>query len=349
MALPPRCLISIVGPTATGKTKRALQLADSISTHQQPQAPRWQGCDLISADSRQVYAGLETVTGADIPDGFCARESSSFHSPFFERNATRIHGISILSPDEDWSLAHFQSFVWQIIKQSWQDGSLPILVGGTGLYHHHLTNTDLRHNVGPDFELRSELETLTFDELTKRAQQSDEDAFNRMNHSDRNNPRRLMRLVERVENTQQSLHEVLAAEIPEANSYTHCEFGLLDSIENIEQAIAQRVTQRLRAGAVYEVAALLEDFSHRKKTPRTHQKKQSILTATGVQEIISFLDGDIHQAELEEKWVQKERQYAKRQLTWWKKRDGITWFAADAENIAGEMWEILIKKLPVDQ
>src|SRR5690554_4802076 len=124
-------ILSIVGPTATGKTDFALKAAKKTL-----QLGKVSSVDIISADSRQVYQGLEIMSGADIPEGFQRKVLSEWSelNTYFEKGSIRLFGISLLQPDTDWSVGQFQEYVQRVLSLDENQPRLVILVGGTGLY-----------------------------------------------------------------------------------------------------------------------------------------------------------------------------------------------------------------------
>ncbi len=292
-------LLSIVGPTAVGKTSLGLKLAEQLINDNAVA-----GVDLISADSRQVYQGLEIISGVDVP--------SKLNAHIY------LHGVSMITPDQDWSVAHFQDFARKSIDDAWAAERLPIIVGGTGLYHEHLFTDDDTLHIPPNLSLRSELELLSLEQLTERLVELDADKFASMNHSDQHNPRRLIRAIE-VALAKQATQPLIQdsfqpASVLDPQTLT---LGLRDEPVFILDRIKQRVIDRFANGAQAEVQHLIDTYSNW-QTPA--------FSATGVKEIRAFLEGKISADECLEHWTLSEFQYAKRQLTWWKKRTGILWY-----------------------
>src|SRR5258708_7607692 len=139
-----RQLISIVGSTAKGKTDFAFQVAQNLTE-------KFSSVEIISADSRQVYKGMEIGTGVDLP----ATLPSGVH--FF--------GTSLIKPNEEWSVAHFRNYAQQILELSWKKNARPILVGGTGLYHRQVLSHDSQLMVKPNEHVRKEAEQKNVTEL----------------------------------------------------------------------------------------------------------------------------------------------------------------------------------------
>lgn len=307
----PHCL-AIVGTTATGKTQLALKLAiDLIDSGQQS------GVDLISVDSRQVYKGLEVLTGADIPKGWQHSTNPALPNPFFIHPNKKIalHGISIRELTDDWSLGQFVQFARRIMLWSWSNSRLPILVGGTGLYHRHLFSDDTTPQIPQNSIIRHKAENMLVEDIQLWLAEIDPGRLDQMNESDRENPRRLIRAIE-VE-TWLKQHKVSSTVgfKPSDSDVVWCQVEnqvelLSAPLELIKKRIIQRVEKRFASGAIQEVENLLKH-----KLPAS----APVLTTLGVPEIRSFLNGEISAENCQKLWALHEFQYAKRQLTWWKK------------------------------
>jgi len=284
-------VISVVGPTATGKTAFAVSLKKILH----------QDIDLISADSRQVYKGMEIGTGVDLnPDNLLS--------------GVHVYGSSFLLPTEEWSVAHFRSFARDCVLKSWEKKSLPIIVGGTGLYHRYLFSSDPELDIAPNDEVRERAQRMPLSELQAWAKEKNAVQFAEMNRSDRANPRRLIRLIERAS------IEVLPNErdfLP--RDIKHLTIGLIDSLDHISERIAERIQERLRSGFLAEVQELMARYGD-------EEWKLPAFSATGFKEARAFIEGKISQEELETLWLRREVQYAKQQITWWKNVRDVEWF-----------------------
>lgn len=299
-----KVIVSVVGPTAVGKTELAFLLAqEAISSG------LVKGASLISADSRQVYRGLPAITGVDKPEQL--------------PDSIEVFGQELIEPDEEWSLSAFQKMAWEVITNAWRKGWLPIVVGGTGLYYTHLLTPELHDKPGPNMELREELEGMDAAALRARLAQAAPHKLATLNPSDSQNPRRLIRALEIAESSDQPIETTEIASSPLLPD-SHLTFGLLDDIELIEERIIARVHKRWDQ-ALKEVSALESRYSFDAGYSPT--AKLPALSATGVKEVLAYLQGTLSKEEALELWIRRERQYAKRQLTWWKKYGSdITWF-----------------------
>jgi tRNA dimethylallyltransferase len=330
-------IISVVGSTASGKTSLALKIASYIL---QPNPylkqnlntectnvldrlipnENFSGIDLISVDSRQVYKGLEVLSGADVPDNFKLVESESefgIESSIFKHTKLDIclHGVSIINFNQDWSVAHFKDFATKIIVNSFKNNRLPILVGGTGLYHEHLFKLDNNLYVPPNYELREKAKNLSLVDLQNWLEEVNSEKLKKMNNSDINNPRRLIRAIE-ISVGVPDLKEDVNFEELKHNEFEIEKFGIDLNLEKIEQKIKLRVDQRFNDGAVEEVKGLLKECA---------VKDLPVCSTLGVNDISEFLDSKTTQIQCKENWALHEFQYAKRQLTWFKKQIDIIW------------------------
>ncbi len=313
-------LLSIVGPTATGKTQFAMDVAELF-------AEQFHIFDFISADSRQVFQGMEIGTGADIPPNFLKQDYdpasvTTFPNPYFKLNAIRIHGVSILKPDQEWSVAQFRTFAQQIMTSSWKENGLPILVGGTGLYHQHIFTQDQQIEVPPNEDVREHAERISLANLQRWLKEVDEVRFESMNNSDRHNPRRLVRAIEIALSERNPIQE---KKHPQESSVDeskiqHLMIGLTDTAEHISQRINDRIKSRLGQGMLDEVQQLMANYDEK-------EWRGPAFSATGYREVRAYLEDKLTYQQMQELWLRREVQYAKRQLTWWKKEHGVIWFS----------------------
>lgn len=296
-------LISIVGQTATGKTDFALKLAEQLlaSGHKK--------IILLSADSKQVYQNLTILTGADIPAGFQVTKQDRAPYPFFQ-NADRsieLHGLACVFGDEEWSVAHFHK-LFKVLMQNVTPKTALIIVGGTGLYHQQIFAPAATTTIKPNPQLRKKLDQYSLIKLQETLRKTWPDRWQAMNHSDRQNPRRLIRAIEVTQ----------AGARPKAspNQEPIIQFGLQLPLKILQVKIAERVEQRIEQGVMAEVQQF--EMHH----PALNLQAKDAL---GYQEIIQYLQGKLGLEELKAAWILAETQYAKRQQTWWKKQSNIHW------------------------
>ena len=185
-------LLFIVGPTATGKTALALSLAKKF------------GGELISADSRQVYRGMDIGTGKDLPSNSELRimnyelgiRSKKLKIGYRKRDEVPIWLVDIVEPDYVFNVGEYKHLAGEIIQDIQARKKLPIVVGGTGLYVRALLRPWDEIFIPPNAILRRKLDKLTVEELQIELKKITAEKFESMNHSDQNNPRRLIRAIE---------------------------------------------------------------------------------------------------------------------------------------------------------
>ncbi len=325
-------LLSVVGLTATGKTGLSLWLAEQLLAEN-----RVEGVALISADSRQVYRGLETLTGADVPGKFNRQKNEKLPYSYFKHKQQPItlHGVSIIYPTEDWSVAHFRDMAIEIIQHSWSQNRLPIVVGGTGLYHQQLFNNDPDIYVKPNPEIRNKAENKSVEELQTWLKEIDSKHWENMNRSDRHNPRRLIRAIEISQALKTpGLRINSRPKFQKPNNYY--QIGLKTNFKNLEAKIKKRVLKRFTQGAIAEVKNLLK---------LSLDAKHPAMTATGVKPIQKYLQKKLTKQETIEAWTRQELQYAKRQLTWWKKHGSVEWYQPNQQNYKQQIKHQIIEQL----
>ncbi len=312
MSITTNKLFSIVGTTATGKTSLALKYSQIISQ----EYPQIKGTSLISADSRQVYIGLETLTGTDVPSNFNQIKKKPY--PYFasHNKQTTLHGVSIIYPDQDWSVAHFRGLAIRVIKQSWKHSWLPIVVGGTGFYHQQLFNNDPNPYIKPNTKIRTKAEKISVKGLQQWLSKVNQKKIESMNQSDRNNPRRLIRAIEVSLGEKEPNSRIKNR--PQFQQPKHYGvIGLKNDELTLKKKIKERVKKRFMLGAVEEVKNLLA---------LNLDDSNQAMTATGVRPLTRYIHHDLTAQEAMQAWTQEEMQYAKRQLTWFKKHQKPQWF-----------------------
>lgn len=283
-------VLIICGPTASGKTALAAKLVKKFKG------------ELISADSRQVYKGMDIVTGKDRPKG------------------VKIHGLDLVRPDQEFSVAHFVKYASNLINQI----RLPIIVGGSGLYIDSLVKPPETLAVKPDWDLRKRLEKKSIKELQEQLNQLNPARFKLMNHSDRNNPRRLIRAIEIVLR-RDSLKAPLKSLFNE--KYDTLWIGLTAGKEILAKKIEARVRARIKAGAIREWQQL------KAKYPATLPSMSGI----GYRQLPDIAA-----------WTRAEQQYAKRQMIWFKKNKVIRWNPKNVVKLVGNWYTGVNAKSPED-
>jgi tRNA dimethylallyltransferase len=276
----PKVLV-IVGPTASGKSALAVKLAKELNG------------EVISADSRQVYKGLDIGTGKITNK---------------EMQGIPHHLLDVASPRRRFTLAQYQKLAEKKLIEIIARGKLPIVCGGTGFYIKALVDNIALPAVKPNLTLRKELLKLSTAELAAKLQQLDPE---RAKNIDTHNPRRLMRAI-----------EIAAAlgQVPPATSrpakYEFIQYGITLEPEKLRQNIHERLLARMKQGLVKEVENL-----------RTGGLSWQRLDDLGLEYrfVAKYLQNKLSKEEMLEQLETAINQYAKRQMTWFKKDKRITW------------------------
>ena len=284
-------VLVVVGPTASGKSKLALELAKEF-----------QGF-LISADSRQVYKGMDIASNKDCGE---------WHRVGLKKklfvDGIREEMIDIVSPKQTYSLDNWLTTVKKIIDL---DKELPVVVGGTGLYTTALTKGfDLSGNF--DAKLRKkideELENEGLPALVKKLLTIDPEIDNKI---DINNPRRVARALELCYLTGKTIN----TERQKA-PYDFLTLGITQPREVLYKKIDQRVDQMVKQGLLEEVKALLK---------KGYDSTLPAMTGIGYRQMLGYLNGEMTLEEVIELIKRDSRRYAKRQLSWYRREPNIHW------------------------
>jgi len=281
-------VLVILGPTASGKTKLAVSLARLFNG------------EIISADSRQVYKGMDIGTGKDLKEYGKGKNKVSYNL------------IDVANPNEEFNLAKYQKLANAAIKKILVSGRLPILVGGSGLYLQAIVDGYKLSSYKPDPEKRAFLEKLSVSELFKILEKEKPDFAHKLNNSDKNNPRRLVRYLEIIsqekEFTASDSKNKLKAKKP---AYDFLVLGLDKPDEEIRKLIIKRIKDRL------------ENEEMVKEVDRLHEHGLDWikLNSFGLEyRFISFyLQSKMEYEEMVEKLGIASYRFAKRQKTWFKR------------------------------
>lgn len=302
-------IISIVGPTASGKSKKALGTAHELLRSQQASE-----VVILSADSKQVYSAIPILSGADIPDTFVPAENTVAGYRYYvdttvSQGMLAYVGVSIIEQDRIWSVAEFQSLAQAVFAKF--PNAVVIVEGGTGLYHSFVCRKEAF--VAPDTDLRERLRLLSLEELQQQAAAVDEVSYTALNNSDRNNSRRLIRVIERSQGVHADRTDSSLGVHEHECEYDHTWIFVDTDMEVLQEKITKRVRERIAAGVYAEVSAVLE--TEQKGLPVADTLRATI----GFTDIEAELAGRLSHEECLEHWIRAELQYAKRQATWFKK------------------------------
>jgi tRNA dimethylallyltransferase len=273
-------LAVILGPTASGKTKVGVEVAKAIDG------------EIISADSRQVYRGMNIGTGKDLG----------------EYGSTPYHLIDIMDPGEEFSVFDFQRRFFAALHDNRQRKKMPVLVGGTGLYLEAVLKKYDLAEVPENLELREQLGALTLEELSSRLKKVNFRPHNTTDLLDRN---RVIRAIEIAEFQAEN-----RSELPSPPSLDPLVFGLHWPREILRQRITARLRSRLNQGLIEEVRELHKNGI-----------SYAALEFYGLEYkfLAQYLKGELNRNDMFQKLNSAIHQFAKRQETWFRRmeRQGV--------------------------
>lgn len=280
-------VVAVVGTNASGKSALGVELAKRYHA------------EIISADSRQVFRGLDLGSGKITPE---------------EMQGVPHHLIDVREPNDFFSMADFQRMAYQAIEEIRGRGSLPMIVGGTGLYVDSVLDGYLLSDKEPDLAYRAELEKLTTPQLYAMLLALKPDV-----QVERNNRNRVMRIIERIHDGDDAMPGKQAR-------YEILRLGVSWPREVLNQRIDERLERRLEQGMIEEVQRLMDEGA-----------SQEFLLGLGLEYrfITQYLTGVIpDKREMLEKLAIAIKQFAKRQMTWFKRCPDIVWLDMAGDPIA---------------
>ena len=284
-------VICVVGPTATGKTKMGVALAKRF------------GGEVVSVDSMQIYRGMTIGTAAPTAE---------------EMDGVRHHMVAIADPAESWSVARFTEQADLCIGDILRRGGRPVLVGGTGLYLDSILSgrTFAPGHSGGEIRksLQAELAREGIESLYRQLREIDPETAARLPIRDE---KRILRALEVYRETGETLTAHDARTRLRPPKYRACTIGLtFRDRADLYARIDRRVDTMVERGLLREVEALLQTG-----LPET----ATALQAIGYKQFLSVYRGDTPVSEAVAEVKLRSRQYAKRQLTWLRRKDDIHW------------------------
>lgn len=280
----PKILV-ILGPTASGKSDLAVKIARKFKG------------EVISADSRQVYKGLDIGTGK-----ITKKEMRGVHHWL----------LDITSPTKNFSVADWKKLTEEKIETILKRGKLPVICGGTGFYIDSVVNNIVLPEVKADRKLRKELDSKTTVELVKILEKLDKE---RLKNIDTKNRVRLIRAIE-IAKTLGKVPEIKKQKSP----YDFLQVGLEIPKEKLQKRISDRLKKRINMGMIREAENL-----HKRGLSLKRMREFGL----EYRFLADFLDKKIEKKEMLEKLNTEIWHYAKRQMTWFKKDKTIKWFGFD--------------------
>jgi len=285
--------VFLAGPTAVGKSALALALAEKI------------GGEIISVDSMQAYRGLDIGTAKPTAE---------------ERHRVPHHLIDICDLNESFDAAQFVRHAQQAVTEIQARGHVPIFCGGTGLYFKAFIS-GLGEAPATDAKIRAELETTPLETLLQELRERDPETYEKI---DRQNPRRIVRAMEVIRLTGKKFSAQRSEWTPDSRPQTpdpsfYC---FTRPAEELHQRINIRVDEMFARGLVEETRALLKHGLAENKYA---------LQAIGYRQVAEHLRGEHSLAETIELVKVRTRQFAKRQLTWFRRHANCEWIELGAD------------------
>lgn len=287
-------LVIIAGATGIGKSNLALSLAQELNT------------DIISADSRQIYTNFDIGTAK--PN-------------LIEQNLIKHHLIDICDPKEIYSLSQYTNQARKIIEEIYNKGKLPLLVGGTGLYIKTLIEGFSVPEVEPDHQLRKDLTEKAKNEgnniLYEMAREIDPKAMEKIHQNDLI---RIIRVIEVYKNTGNKFSELGRKESEPVYDLTYV--GLDIEREKLYNRIGLRVEKMVEDGLIEEVENIIKKYG----------AELPLLKTINYREIKQYLNKELTLDESKELMKKDTRNFAKRQLTWFRNDPYIKFFNCESNS-----------------
>lgn len=291
------CIV-ILGPTASGKTSLSIELAKKNNG------------EIISADSMQVYCGMDIGTAKPTID---------------ERQGIPHYLIDIRNPNEEWTVSDFVIEATKLIPKIKSCDKTPIIVGGTGLYLWALINGFSFPIVAEDKILRENLEKETTQNLYSKLKKIDPKSCGKIHENDK---KRIIRALEVYELTGKPISEGLDKSTERRKPEIDNKFTLIGiniPRELLYEKINQRVEEMISKGLIDEVRSLLV---------KGYSKKLRSFQALGYKEVVEYLDNKWTKDQMVEELKKRTRNFARRQMTWFRRFKDIKWVDSNRNNIA---------------
>ncbi len=303
-------VISVVGPTASGKTRLSVELAKHFNG------------EIISADSMQIYQGMAIATAKPTQE---------------EMQGIPHHLIDFLPPDQTYSVALFVRDAARCIEEITARGRLPIIAGGTGLYVDslldHVQFSEEQRDEAYAAQLRAELLQNGVEPLLQRLWEVDAASARRL--SAEKNPKRIIRALEFYHTTGTTITEQLAQSRQTPSPYRAVKLGLnFKDREKLYDRINRRVDQMLAQGLIEEAQRVLAS-----------PLSCTSVMAIGYKELMPYFQNEATLEECIEKLKRETRRYAKRQLTWFRRDKEIHWLYADEYDSSEELYAAAVQTI----
>ncbi len=301
---PKNDVVFIGGSTATGKTSLGVQLAKEHNGA------------VISADSRQIYIGMDIGTAKAAPRLEIPDTTEGLWAIPYKYDGVDHYLMDIVYPNERYTLFDFKTHAYELIKRLQSENILPIVVGGTGLYLDALiANYELKADKAEDLEVKRALEARIKEEGSQKLWQElneiDPDAAGEIHP---NNPRYIVRALELYKVTGKTKSENTKTGKPPFNPVL---IGISYPREVIYQRVEDRIDIMMQQGLIEETKELLSKYD----------PELPSMSSLGYKEIKMYLDNELSLEEATDLFKQKTRNFAKRQITWFKRYEDMTWIS----------------------
>ena len=293
--------------------------------------------EILSADSRQVYSGMDIGTGKDLPvNSKLETDNSKLGKQgmgYYEVSGVKIWGYDLVSPNDEFSVSQYVLLAAKILRDVWERNKLPILVGGSGLYIKGLIDGIPSADVPKNFNLRKSYSGKSVEELFEVLCTLDPIKGASLNISDKRNSRRLIRAIE-IADYKLRKGTAFVNRIKSKNLYNTLFVGLYAPKHFLDKRIEKRVHERLEMGFKKEIKGLLK---------RGVKFNFQSMDSMGYRHWMEVISKKSTKSKAIADWIRDERRYAKRQMTWFKKDKRIFWFDISRKDWQKSM-EILVRK-----
>lgn len=302
-------IIVVLGPTSSGKSGVAIELAKKFNG------------EVISADSRQVYSGMDIGTGKVLRDSSLKlKGKSQKQSEGFFSEGIRHHLIDVAEPNDDFNISHFKKLAEKAIEEILTRGKIPIICGGTNFWIDAITKNTNLPEVAPNEKLRKILAQKSEQELIEQLEKLDPE---RAKNIDAKNKVRLVRAIEicsvlgKVPKQSSAIsHQPASSADWSSSKYSFLEIGISTEREALNTKIKTRLDERFAQGMIQEVENL-------NKNGVSWERLENF--GLEYRWIARFLQEKISKEEMKEKLYFDSIHYAKRQMTWLKRNKEIFW------------------------
>ncbi len=282
-------VIFIGGPTASGKTKLAIEVAKELNG------------EIVSCDSMQIYKDMTIGTAKPTVE---------------EMQGIPHYMLDVVSPEERYSVADYKKDATKAIDAILEKGKVPIVVGGTGLYAEALIHGIEYNEIEVEEEYRKHLEEIAekegLEKLYEMAKQIDGEACQKISQRDQ---KRICRILEIYHATGKTKTELEIESRRKGPKFQFILFGITMEREKLYERINQRVDKMMEEGLIEEVEALLKKY----------QTFPTAMQGLGYKEVVDYLEGNSTKEEMIETIKRETRRYAKRQLTWFRRYKDMIW------------------------